>query len=453
MTDGKIIIIDDNKSVLSALKILLQFEFDEVAILQSPNLLVSKLQTSDYDVALLDMNFTKNTNTGNEGIFWLQEIKKYAPLIEVVMFTAYGDIELAVRTLKEGAFDFVVKPWDNNKLIATLQSAYKLRVSKLEVKELKNKEKSYKKELAMPSQNLIGSSPAFQKVMETIHKVAKTEANILLTGENGTGKELFAREIHRLSLRKEESFVLVDMSSLPETLFESELFGHKRGAFTDAKEDRTGKFLLAQNGTLFLDEIGNLPLQLQSKLLTVLQSRKLTPVGSDKEIPFDVRLICATNANIDAMVSQKNFREDLLYRINTIHITIPPLRERIEDIKPLVDHFIEFFNRRYHKTIDPIQNVVLKKLIEYSWPGNIRELQHTVERAVILSDKNYFTTDDFLLKSQHFIQNNAPVTLEDMEKQMITKAINKFEGNMSLAAHHLGVTRQTLYNKLKKYGF
>ncbi len=451
MAKGTVLIVDDKKNVLNALDLLLQDEFEEIITLNNPKTLVSTLQTNSIDVVLLDMNYTAGMANGNEGIFWLNEIKKYDKTIEVVLFTAYGDVELAVKALKEGACDFVLKPWDNSKLIATLNSALKLRMSNKKVSELETKEKSLRKEINKESQILIGSSPSMLKIKQLVSKVAKTDANILITGENGTGKEVIAREIHRQSLRANELLVTVDVSALPETLIESELFGHKKGAFTDAREDRVGKFQLAHKGTLFLDELGNIPLSVQSKLLVALQTRTITPVGSNKEIPVDIRLITATNCDIDKMIAENRFREDLLYRINTINVELPPLRDREDDIELLAHHFLKRYCSKYMKNCRELSSATLKKLKKYHWPGNVRELEHTIEKAVILSDSNTISPDSFFFKSTGSTRSNVPLTLEEMEKQLINDSIEKHDGNLSLAAKQLGVTRQTLYNKLKKY--
>ena len=451
MPDGNILIVDDNKNVLSALSLLLQSEFKKVDTISNPNRLPHELQTNDYDVILLDMNFSAGISTGNEGIYWLNEIKKTNPTIEVVMFTAYGDIELAVKATKNGAADFILKPWDNDKMIATLNSACNLRKSNNEVKKLKTKEQSLISEINKEQKLLIGTSVPMLKILQLISKVAKTDANILITGENGTGKEVIAREIHRQSLRSNQLMVSVDMGSIPETLFESELFGHKKGAFTDAIEDRMGKFQLADKGTLFLDEIGNIPLHLQSKLLVALQTRTVVPVGSNKENQVDIRLICATNQNVEQMVASEIFREDLLYRINTIHIEVPPLRERLEDIELLATYFIRKFGNKYNKPSLKFSTNTISKLQKYNWPGNVRELEHTIEKSVILATSDILTPDDFTFKSLKKINTSPPQTIEEMEKQMINRAIENNDGNLSAAATQLGITRQTLYNKMKKY--
>lgn len=452
MKQGKLLIADDNKKILNALNLFLQFEFEVVQTISSPNRLINELKLTNYDVVLLDMNFTAGVNTGNEGLYWLKEIKKQFPEVEVIMFTAYGDVELAVKALKEGATDFVLKPWENEKLKATLKAAYRLRKSSAEIVDLKTREQSIKRELNQGSGLIIGKSHAMQGIMQLVNKVSKTDANILITGENGTGKELIAKEIHRLSERNKELFVMVDLSSLTETLFESELFGHKKGAFTNALEDRTGKFVLASKGTLFLDEIGNIPLHLQSKLLTVLQTRIVTPVGSNKEQPFNIRLICATNKNLQQMVADGQFRQDLLYRINTITIPLPSLRERVDDIEDIANFYLNIYGKKYNKSALQLAPSAIEKLKSNTWPGNIRELQHTIEKAVILSDENMLTANDFVFGYDPNDFSHHDETLDDMEKKMIISALNRHGQNMTAVANQLGITRPTLYNKVKKYG-
>jgi len=451
MKAGKILIVDDNKSALSALNLLLQFEFDTVVTIANPNQITSELRNNDFDLVLLDMNFSAGINSGNEGIFWLGEIKKLSPTCEVVMITAYGDVELAVKALKHGAADFILKPWENEKLIATLKSAYKLRRSNMEVNELKSRERTFKKEMNTDQRQFIGSSSQMLKIMQLINKVAKTDANVLVTGENGTGKELVACEIHRKSERSSELLVSIDMGAVPETLFESELFGHKKGAFTDAREDRIGKFQLAHNGSLFLDEIGNLPLPLQSKLLAALENRVIFPVGSNKSVPIDIRLISATNCDLDDLVTKQQFRQDLLYRLNTIRIEVPPLRERGEDIELLATFFLKRFEKKYHKSQLRLGSEAIRKLSKYHWPGNVRELQHSVEKAVILSESATITADDFNFRAAASLKENQAFTLEEMEKQLIETALERNNGNLTLVANQLGVSRQTLYNKIKRY--
>ena len=438
-----ILIIDDNRGVLSALKLLLKDTFGHIIALPSPVTLPSVLRSENPDVVLLDMNFSDALNSGNEGLYWLHEIKRMHPALPVVLFTAYADIDLAVRGIKEGATDFVVKPWDNAKLIETLKKAC----------EQTSKGRK-KKEERTHSAMYWGASAPMRELRAMVEKVATTDANVLITGENGTGKEMLAREIHALSNRFRRDMVTVDMGAVTETLFESELFGHKKGAFTDAHADRAGKFEAAHESTIFLDEIGNLPYHLQAKLLTVLQSRSVVRVGSNEPIPVDVRLICATNANLDERVAQGKFREDLLYRINTIHLEIPPLRERKEDIIPLAELFIERFARQYNKGAMTLSEDARQKLKEHPWYGNIRELEHAVEKAVIISEDVTisYTLFHFPKKSLSPARESEAETLEEMELVMIRKAIDKHEGNLSAVAAQLGITRQTLYNKMKKYG-
>ena len=447
---GTILVVDDNKAVLNALEMLLAGVFREVITLRTPNQIEAILESGRVDVVLLDMNFSAGINTGNEGLYWLSRIKEYAAEIPVVLFTAYADIDLAVRAVKEGATDFVVKPWDNAKLVATLLAAYRLHESRREVKQLKAKEEVLKGQLSPERTVVWGESDVMRRVRQLIEKVAVTDANVLITGENGTGKEIVAREIHALSGRRWEVMISVDMGAITETLFESELFGHVKGAFTDAREDRVGKFEAANKGTLFLDEIGNLSYALQSKLLATLQSRKVIRVGSNKPIDVNIRLICATNSDLSRMVKEGTFREDLLYRINTIHVEVPPLRERGNDILLLAEAFLRDYGRKYRKPDLSFSGETRQRLLGYSWPGNVRELQHTVEKAVIMCDRQVLTPEDFLFKSEP--SEMAPLeTLEDMEREMIRKALERHEGNLSAVASRLGITRQTLYNKMKKF--
>lgn len=453
MTDAKILVIDDNKSVLSALEILLQFEYKSVQTISNPNQISSFPNFTEIDIILLDMNFSAGVNTGNEGLYWLREIKKKAPHISVIMMTAYGAIDLAVEALKDGASDFILKPWNNERLLTTVKSAYQLRKTQKEVHQLKQKESNLKQVINQTKNYIIGNSKALNSVLNLVQKVAKTDVNVLVTGENGTGKELIARELHKSSIRNNEVFISVDMGSISENLFESELFGHVKGSFTDAKEDRVGKFEAANGGTLFLDEIGNLSLQTQAKLLSAIQNRVIVKVGSNKNIPVDIRLVCATNCNLDQMVADGLFREDLLYRINTIRVKVPPLREREGDILVLADFYLNKFISKYGKAGLRINQVAQEKLMTYQWPGNVRELLHTMERAVILSEGNVLKPADFLLEVKGSVTiENGPNTLEEMELLMITSALSQNEGNYSAAAEQLGISRQTLYNKLKKSG-
>lgn len=441
---GCLLIVDDNRSILTAVRMLLETTFEEIITLTNPNQIPSTLMKKPVDVVLLDMNFSSGINSGNEGLFWLREIKKVKPEIQVVLFTAYADIDLAVRGIKEGATDFVVKPWDNTKLTETLAAAYHLR---------KNSSIKTQKEQADGCQMFWGESKKMTDLRIMIEKVAYTDANILITGENGTGKEMLAREIHRLSPRHDHPLVSVDMGAITETLFESELFGYKKGAFTDAKTDHKGKFETANCSTLFLDEIGNLPYHLQAKLLTVLQRRSIIPVGDNRVIPINIRLICATNCNLEEMTDKGQFREDLLYRINTIHVHLPALRERKEDIVPLSELFLQKYAGRYHKQPFILNKEAQEKLTEQPWFGNIRELEHTLEKAVIMCESRTITTDDLDCPQKREKDKPQEVTtLEDMERTMIQTAMNKFEGNLSLVASNLGISRQTLYNKIKRYG-
>jgi DNA-binding NtrC family response regulator len=450
---ASILIVDDNKSILSALEILLTQEFGEVTAISNPNLIPAELNKKDYNLVILDMNFSAGVNTGNEGIFWLGKIREVNSDISVVMITAYGDIDVAVKALKAGACDFVLKPWENDKLLATLRMAVQLNLSRKEVSHLREREAGLRKELKRDQGSIIGSSPSMQSVLKLVRKVACTDANVLITGENGTGKELIAQEIHRLSVRSSELLVSVDMGAIPESLFESELFGHMKGAFTDARENRQGKFEVADKGTLFLDEIGNLSFHLQAKLLAALENRQVTRIGSNKPIPVDIRLISATNRNIEAMVNDGLFREDLLYRINTICINMPPLRERGNDIVLLTEHFLRKYIQKYGKSELRISKQAIDRLSEYSWPGNIRELQNTIEKAVILCEDNIIRPDDLYLRPAVQFTGSATIsTLEEMEEKMIRQAIETHKGNLTAAATQLGITRQTLYNKLRKTG-
>ncbi|MDR0431645.1 MAG: sigma-54 dependent transcriptional regulator [Tannerellaceae bacterium] len=444
---GTILVVDDSKPILAALRILLEAYFEKVITLASPNQILATLREENINVVLLDMNFSTGINTGNEGLFWLSEIKKAKASMQVVLFTAYADIDLAVRGIKEGATDFIVKPWDNNKLIETLQNAYELSLSR----KKGDAWPTFRQVVSRESGMFWGESHVMQQLRLLIEKVAITDANILITGENGTGKEMLAREIHLLSNRKKGAMVAVDMGAITETLFESELFGHVKGAFTDARADRPGKFEAANNGTLFLDEIGNLPYHLQAKLLTALQNRSIVRVGSNMPVPVDIRLISATNRELRDMVDKDQFREDLLYRINTIHVEIPPLRERPEDIVSLTEIFLAKYANIYGKPTLVLTNHAKEKLKAQPWCGNIRELQHTVEKAVIISDGHTLDVGDFDFPKKKEAPGKEATTLEEMEYQMIKSALDKYDGNLSLVANQLGISRQTLYNKIKRY--
>ncbi len=444
---GKILVVDDNQGIRRALEILLPLHFAEVKTIPSPSTLVSTLEQFRPDVVLLDMNFYTSINTGNEGLYWAGELKKMAPEVEVVLFTAYADIALAVEGMKRGAFDFIVKPWDNDKLIEVLTAARdKAR------KALKRDSLSSSDQRA-DSPMFWGTSQAMKNIGKTLEKIAPTDATVLITGENGTGKDVLAREIHVHSLRSEKPMVAVDAGAITETLFESELFGHVKGAFTDAHTEHKGKFEQADGGTLFLDEIGNIPLHLQAKLLRAIQSRSIVRVGGSEAIPVNIRLICATNMNLDALVSEGRFREDLYYRINTVHIALPPLRERKEDIMPLAQLFLNRFALRYHRPLTGISDDAADALKEYRWSGNIRELQNCIEKAVILSDGTTLTVKDLQLeRSDKPAGTTIRAVSESEEERLIRDAMERTGGNISASAKMLGISRPTLYSKLKKYG-
>jgi two-component system response regulator HydG len=434
---------------------LLKKHAHQVIIEKNPNKIPFLVNNENFDVILLDMNFSKDITSGKEGFYWLNEITNRDPSAVVIMITAFGDVEMAVRALKEGATDFVLKPWQNEKLLATISAAIKLRKSYDEVDHLKQTKKQLQDDSNQPFREIIGNSTAIQEVFDVIEKVAGTDANVLILGENGTGKELVARALHQQSRRNDNVFIGVDMGAITESLFESELFGHKKGSFTDAKDDRAGRFEVANNGTLFLDEIGNLSLPLQSKLLTVLQSREVTRIGSNKPIPIDIRLICATNMPIYDMVADNSFRQDLLYRINTVEIHLPPLRDRQEDIPLLAGHFVNDYCKKYRKTSKTLSASGIKRLQKYSWPGNIRELQHAIERAVIMSEEDTLSPEDFFFLANNPSSNDIQAdnyNLEEIEKNIIQKAINKHNGNISKAAKELGLTRASLYRRLEKHG-
>ena len=447
---GNLLIVDDNRSILGALRLLLENYFVRVEALPSPKELDAALRDPALDVVLLDMNFTAGINNGNEGIYWLRRIRERRPDVKVVLFTAYAEIDLAVRAMREGAVDFVVKPWNNERLVASLCNARDLAQSQREVKRLQE----LRREISSDEPMFWGDSAAMSRIRELVEKVSATDANILITGENGTGKEMLARELHRRSPRNGGPMVTVDMGAVSETLFESELFGHVKGAFTDARSDRAGKFEAADGGTLFLDEIGNLPLHLQPKLLSVLQNGTIVRVGSNRPVRVDCRLVSATNRDLFGMVAEGSFREDLLYRINTIHIDLPPLRQRLEDVVPLARRFLVRYAAKYRKTIHDFTPAAQREMTAHAWPGNIRELQHAVEKAVILCDGSEITPDTLLLHSvvAPVIGPEAFTTFEQMERAMIEHAMTQHGGNLSAVAQQLGVTRQTLYNKIKRYG-
>ncbi len=452
---GKILIVDDNAGIRQALKILLPMYFEAVEAIPSPATLVVTLERFRPDVVLLDMNFNTSINTGNEGLYWAGEIKKMAPEVEVVLFTAYADIQLAVEGMKRGAFDFIVKPWDNEKLVATLTAARdKAR------KAMGRDARSASDTTTGPAGDLMfwGSSRPMAAIRKTVQKIAPTDATVLITGENGTGKDVLAREIHAASLRSGKPLVAVDAGAITETLFESELFGHVKGAFTDAHTDHAGKFEQADGGTLFLDEVGNIPLHLQAKLLRAIQSRSVVRVGGSQAVPVDIRLICATNMDLEALVREGRFREDLYYRINTVHIALPPLRERREDIVPLSERFIAQFAQKYHRPVQELDESARQVLESSRWSGNIRELQNCIEKAVILSEGTVLTAKDIDARSEPGMtgtpRHSGPdqESLSQDEEQLVREAVRRSGGNISAAARMLGVSRPTLYAKMKKYG-
>jgi DNA-binding NtrC family response regulator len=451
---GDILIVDDSVSVLKSLELYLKHYFKSVKTLSSPNQIPFLLSTENIDIIMLDMNFTAGVNTGNEGIYWLRNILKQDPTVVVIMITAYGDIELAVKAVKEGATDFITKPWDNQKLLATLQTALKLRLSNKEIRKLRLRQKQINEDINRSYGQIIGESETMKDLYKTISKVASTEANVLLMGENGTGKELIAREIHRQSKRSHKDFISVDLGALSETLFESELFGHVKGAFTDAKDDRIGRFEAASEGTLFLDEIGNLSFSLQAKLLSAIENKKITPLGSNREIQVDIRIISATNKDLPAMVRDNLFREDLFYRLNTVHVNIPPLRDRGDDIVLISEFYLNQFAGKYDRLPLKFTSGALDKLKKHSWPGNIRELRHTIEKAVILCEREVLTPDDFAFSTESSLKTDIDkhLSLEEGEKLIISNALVKNNWNISEAAKELGIGRQTLYRKIEKFG-
>ena len=453
--DARLLVVDDDQDVLLAAKLFLKQHFTIVHTEKEPENISILLSNENYDVILLDMNFSKDATSGKEGFHWLNIILEIDPAAVVIFITGYGDIELAVQGIKMGATNFLLKPWENKKLLATITANLKVRESKKELEDLRGRQKILIADQAQSYSEMIGSSPAMMQVLSAAQKVAITDANVLILGENGTGKELVARAIHRASKRKDEVFISVDLGAISESLFESELFGFKKGAFTDAKEDRAGRFEAANKGTIFLDEIGNLTLGLQSKLLSVLQNRKVVRIGSNKEIPIDIRLICATNMPLYQMVNENKFRQDLLYRINTVEVKVPPLRDRLEDLPALVDHFLDIYCKKYKMPKKRLNPSTMKRLEKHAWPGNIRELQHSVERAVIMSESNVLEPNDFFLSNMDDKNQseNTPTTfnLEDTEKMLIRKVIDKHGGNISKAAKELGLTRASLYRRIEKY--
>lgn len=453
-TEAKILIVDDDKDVLLAAKLFLSQYFTSVHTEAVPDRIPELMSSDNYDIILLDMNFSRDSTSGQEGFFWLNRALEIDPAAVIIFITGYGDIELAVQGIKEGASNFILKPWDNQKLLAEITANLHLRESKKELVKLRDKQKQLISDMDSPFTDIVGNSHAIQKVLNTVKKVAQTDANVLLLGENGTGKELIARAIHRVSERKNEVFISVDLGAITESLFESELFGYKKGAFTDAKEDRAGRFEAASGGTIFLDEIGNLTYSLQSKLLSVLQNRKVVRLGTHSEIPIDVRVICATNMPLYEMVDEGKFRQDLLYRVNTVEIQIPPLRERVDDIPDLVEHFLAIYLKKYRLSRKRISAAALKRLKKHNWPGNIRELQHAVERAVIMAeDTNLQAHDFFLTKTvqKDTLLQADNINLQETERILIRRVIDKYGGNISKAAKELGLTRASLYRRIEKY--
>ncbi|NOQ23815.1 MAG: response regulator [Bacteroidales bacterium] len=449
--DRHILIVDDNKAVTIALKLLIKTEFSQIDVLTNPNTLVSKISKQAYDAIILDMNFVSGINTGNEGFFWLKEILKIDPDASIIFITAYAEIEKAVRAINKGAVDYVEKPWDDEKLLNSINKAIERRDARKEIKRLRNNQAHANQDIRQQYQLIKGESPAMKKVYESIKKVSETDANVLLLGENGTGKEIFAREIHYQSNRKNEMFINVDMASFNEQLFESEMFGHVKGAFTNANNDRIGRFELASNGTLFLDEIGNLPINLQSKLLVALQNREISPVGSSFNKNIDIRLICATNKDLSKLINTEKFREDLFYRINTVTIKIPPLRERLEDMPALVSFFLKKYKAKYPENSVKVDDFPLNEFKTYNWPGNVRELQHSIEKFIILGYLDHNKND--IHKKNISISETESLKIDEHEKMLISKALEKTGWKYQDTALELGIARRTLYNKMKKYGF
>ncbi len=446
-----ILVVDDDADVLVAAQLLLKRHFDKVDVERNPQRIPYWVNTGQYQAYLLDMNFHRDLSNGQEGFHWLDKILDLDPAAIVIMMTAYGDVEMAVRAIKAGATDFILKPWDNARLLETLRSAWTVR---------RQPHKAGPEPQARPVKGfdvekmIVGDSPAMQQILDTVRRVAPTDANVLLLGENGTGKDLIARAIHQLSNRNKGPFVAVDLGSLSESLFESELFGHVKGAFTDARDDRAGRFEEARGGVLFLDEIGNLPLSLQAKLLAALQQRTITRVGSNKTIPVDIRLICATNEPVYERVAARTFRQDLLYRINTIELTLPPLRERPEDIRVLANHFFRQYRQQYQRPLVDIRPAALQQLQQYRWPGNVRELRHAIERAVILAQGEHLEASDFFFRPENPTSQAAfteTFQLDEMEKQLLRRAMQKYQGNVSEIARELGISRQAVYRRMEKY--
>lgn len=453
-SNAKILIADDDDMVLLSIKLLLEQKYTEIHTTNDPKRIPSLARQINFDVALLDMNFRQGDTSSTEGLFLLRHLVENHPETQVILMTAFGEIQLAVEAIKEGAMDFIVKPWENEKLQTTIANAVSLSTEKRKVRQLQSKQRTITAAVDSQYPAIIGNATPMREILQMVDKISGTDADILILGENGTGKEVIARNIHRKSNRADEVFISVDLGALSELLFESELFGHKKGAFTDAKEDRVGRIEAANGGTLFLDEIGNLSLPLQSKLLTFLQSRQVTRVGTNNPIDVDVRIICATNCNLQKLVKQNQFREDLLYRINTVEITIPPLRERPDDILLLSNHYLKSYSKKYQKNISPIDNTLESHLQKHDWPGNVRELQHAIERAVIMNESGVLTINDFQFLSSDNNKNPSfdNYNLEAVEAWAIKNAIKKHHGNISHAAKELGLSRGSLYRRMQRYG-
>lgn len=454
MIEATVLVIDDDDDILLSARLFLKQHFSQVITCKSPKELNTLLSHNEVDIILLDMNYQKGASDGREGLYWLDHILSIDKDYVVILMTAYGNVELAVQAIKKGATDFILKPWENEKLFATLSSASRLRQSNKKVKKLEKIHSSLQKDINRQFENILGNSEPIKQLQHTLIKVAPTDANVLILGENGTGKQVFAYEMHRLSNRKNQIFMHVDLGSLNENLFESELFGYAKGAFTDAKDDKPGRFEMAEGGTIFLDEIGNLSLHLQAKLLSVIQNRTVNRLGESKERKINVRLITATNMPLNEMVSKGTFRQDLLFRINTVELLLPPLAERDHDILLLANHFLITFNTKYHKNLSNFDSKAQTLMLNYHWPGNVRELQHVVERAVIMSDGHEVGANDLQLSPQKFsssLTTPANLGLEEMEKAMVQKAIDKHKGNISRAAADLGLTRAALYRRIEKF--
>ncbi|OUR93911.1 sigma-54-dependent Fis family transcriptional regulator [Flavobacteriales bacterium 34_180_T64] len=455
-TQATILIIDDDDDILLSAKLLLKKHYTNIITKSSPKEINQLITTENIDVIVLDMNYRIGFNDGKEGLYWLNHIMSINDKMIVILMTAYGEVELAVNAIKQGAFDFILKPWSNEKFLATIRAGMELNASNHKISILKSTNTALQEKIEGEYGPIIGNSPAMSQLMSTVEKVSVTDANILILGENGTGKQHLAREIHKRSEQKEGPFIHVDLGALSESLFESELFGHRKGSFTDAHEDKPGRFEMAENGTLFLDEIGNLPINLQSKLLTVLQDKKVSRLGEGIERPFNARLLFATNAPISKWVSEGKFRQDLLFRINTVEIEIPPLRKRPEDITEFVNYFLNIFKRKYHKAHLQLTSEALKLLKAHHWPGNIREIQHTIERGVIMSEGQEIKATDYNLTNIPAQSNETALefdnlNLSDIEKILVKKAMHKHEGNISKAAKELGLTRAALYRRLEKF--